>query len=176
MELDRSIQTNTNWFADTPGDSAPKFFSRSLAIGALVVALFLPAVALSKSPTSPRSSQSHGRAIAPQRIKFAIGAVSAQTAGQFTPANERVSYVIKAKAGGHMIVNIIPVTKTLTMGGTVKTPSGAGDGGPGGIIMNADLTESGDYTIEVSQHTMGSNLASGKFILEVVITPAWLKS
>ena len=84
--------------------------------------------------------------------------------------------MIKAKAGDHMIVNVIPVTKTLTMAGTVKMPSGEGDGGPGGIIMNADLSESGDYTIEVFQHTMGSNLTTGRFFLEVVITPAWLKS
>jgi hypothetical protein len=41
--------------------------------------------------------------------------------------------------------------------------------------MNSDLTESGDYTVEVSQHTMGSNYKSGSFVLEVVITPAWLK-
>jgi hypothetical protein len=41
--------------------------------------------------------------------------------------------------------------------------------------MNSDLTESGDYVVEVSQHTMGSNYSSGNFILEVVITPAWLK-
>jgi hypothetical protein len=61
------------------------------------------------------------------------------------------------------------------MAGTVRFPSGQGDGGPGGIIMNAELTESGDYTIELSQHTMGSNYKSGSFILEVVIMPAWLR-
>jgi hypothetical protein len=137
-----------------------------IAITALVVALFLPVLAM---------PQSRGR-VPPQRIRFAIGAISAHLAGRFTPANERVRYVIKAKAGDHMIVNVIPVTKSLTMAGTVKTPSGEGDGGPGGIIMNADLTENGDYTIEVFQHTMGSNLATGKFILEVVVTPAWLKN
>jgi hypothetical protein len=58
------------------------------------------------------------------------------------------------------------------MAGTVASPSGQGDGGPGGIIMNSALTENGDYRIEVSQHTMESNYASGTFILEVVITPA----
>jgi hypothetical protein len=120
-------------------------------------------------------TQSPRRSGLPQRIKFAVGAISAQVTGQFTPANERVRFVIKAKTGDHMIVNILPITKTLTMAGTVKTPSGQGDGGPGGIIMNSDLTESGDYTVEVFQHTMGSNLGSGKFVLEVVITPAWLK-
>lgn len=129
--------------------------------------LFLPALA---------QSQPRGRRPGPQRIKFAIGAISAHVTGQFTPANDRPTYVIKAKAGDHMIVNIIPVTKSLTMGGTIKSPKGEGEGGPGGIIMSADLTESGDYIIEVFQHTMGSNLKTGRFVLEVVITPAWLKS
>lgn len=32
------------------------------------------------------------------------------------------------------------------------------------------------YVDEVSQHTMGSNYHSGNFILEIVITPSWLKS
>ena len=136
-------------------------------IGVLIITLLLSPLA---------ASQSRGRGPSPQRIKFAVGAISAHVTGQFTPKNERVRFVIKARAGDHMIVNIIPVTRTLTMAGTVKTPSGEGDGGPGGIIMNADLTDNGDYTIEVFQHTMGSNLSSGSFVLEVVITPAWLKS
>lgn len=167
MELDKTIEINPSIVESTQAKPAREVFSCLLAIGALVTALFLPALAM---------SQSHGRSSTAQRIKFATGAISAQATGQFTPANERVRYVIKARAGDHMIINVIPLTKSLTMAGTVKTPSGEGDGGPGGIIMNSDLTESGDYTIEVFQHTMGSSLASGKFILEVVITPAWLKS
>ncbi|HTE92692.1 MAG TPA: hypothetical protein VK678_04215 [Bradyrhizobium sp.] len=79
-------------------------------------------------------------------------------------------YVIRARKGDHMVVNIIPITRGLTMAGTVRFPSGKGDGGPGGIIMNSDLDESGEYIVEVSQHTMGSNYKSGSFILEVVIT------
>jgi len=87
-----------------------------------------------------------------------------------------VRYVIKANKGDHVVANVIPVTRGLTMAGTVTSPSGQGDGGPGGIIFNADLTENGDYRIEVEQHTMGSNYSAGSFILEVVITPAWLKN
>ena len=121
-------------------------------------------------------AQTRGSASPPTRIRFTTGAISAQVRGHFTPANERVRYVIKARKGDHMVVNIIPVTRGLTMAGTVAFPSGQGDGGPGGIIMNSDLDESGDYTIEVNQHTMGSNYSSGSFILEVVITPAWLKN
>lgn len=167
MKPNKSIEIKPSFIKNAQVKSAPGVFSNLLAIGALSIAFLLPALAM---------SQSHGRSPSAQRIKFATGAISAQATGQFTPANERVRYVIKAKAGDHMIVNVVPLTKTPTMAGTVKTPSGEGDGGPGGIVMNADLTESGDYTIEVFQHTMGSNLASGKFILEVVITPAWLKS
>jgi hypothetical protein len=120
-------------------------------------------------------AQTRRKSDPPARIRFTVGAISAQVHGRFTPANERVGYVIKANKGDHMVVNIIPVTRGLTMAGTVASPSGQGDGGPGGIIMNSDLTESGDYVVEVSQHTMGSNYSSGNFILEVVITPAWLK-
>lgn len=123
----------------------------------------------------PSFAQTHHGASPPTRIRFTTGAISAQVRGSFLPAKERPRYVIKARKGDHMVVNIIPVTRGLTMAGTVGFPSGQGDGGPGGIIMNADLDESGDYTIEASQHTMGSNYSSGTFILEVVITPAWLK-
>ena len=135
--------------------------------GIVLILFLLPAVALSQSST--RGQQ-------PQGIRFTAGAISAQGKGNFNRLHQRVRYAVKAKSGDHMIVNIIPVTKGLTMAGTVKSPSGQGDGGPGGIILNADLTESGDYIIEVFQHTMGSNFASGSFILEVVITPPWLKS
>ncbi|HEV7680514.1 MAG TPA: hypothetical protein VGO68_00210 [Pyrinomonadaceae bacterium] len=120
-------------------------------------------------------AQTHGKSTAPTRIRFTTGAMSAQVRGTFTPANERVRYVIKATKGDHMVVNVIPVTRGLTMAGTVKFPSGQGDGGPGGIVMNSDLEETGDFIVEVSQHTMGSSYKSGSFILEVVITPQWLK-
>src|SRR5258705_5960123 len=110
--------------------------------------LFIPVVSL---------AQTHGKSTPPIRIRFTTGAVSAQVRGRFTPVNERVRYVIKARKGDHMVVNIIPVTRGLTMAGTGASPSGQGEGGPGGIIMNSDLTENGDYTIEVRQPTSGSN-------------------
>jgi hypothetical protein len=167
MKANGSSNPNLRAIEPTQRTSGPRFFLKLFAAVMLVSFLFLPGLA---------QAQPHGRRPAPQRIKFAVGAVSAHVTGQFTPSNDRPAYVIKAKAGDHMIVNIIPVTKSLTMGGTVKSPKGEGDGGPGGIIMNADLTEGGDYVIEAFQHTMGSNLASGRFVLEIVITPAWLKN
>ncbi|HKB64670.1 MAG TPA: hypothetical protein VKC61_02365 [Pyrinomonadaceae bacterium] len=127
----------------------------------ITVLLFIPLAGL---------AQTRDRATSPSRIRFTTGALSAQVHGRFTPANERVRYVIRARKGDHMVVNIIPITRGLTMAGTVRFPSGQGDGGPGGIIMNSDLDETGEYIVEVSQHTMGSNYKSGSFILEVVIT------
>jgi hypothetical protein len=138
--------------------------------------LFLCAVVAFVVVPASSFAQTHRSSHQPQRIRFTTGAISAQVRGRFTPANERVHYVIKVNKGDHMVVNIIPVTRGLTMAGTVTFPSGQGDGGPGGIIMNSDLDENGDYTIEVNQHTMGSNYKSGSFILEVVITPAWLRN
>lgn len=110
----------------------------------------------------------------PQRISLLAGALSVQRRGEFKQEHAPVSYVVKSAKGDHMIVNIIPVTKGLTMAGTVTSPTGATTGGPGGVIMNATLKESGDYRIEVNQHTMGSNYSSGNFILEVILAPAWL--
>ena len=134
----------------------------SLRLSSFTLVLLIPLTSLAQTP--------------PTRIRFTVGAISAQVRGRFTPANERPHYVIKAGKGDHMVVNIIPVTRGLTMAGTVASPSGQGDGGPGGIVFNADLTEGGDFTIEVSQHTMGSNYKSGSFILEIVITPASWRS
>ena len=150
-----------------PLPTRPKEVSWSLTLVAALCLLVIPTASL---------AQTHGKPNPPQRIRFTTGAISAQVRGTFTPANERVRYVIKARKGDHMVINIIPVTRGLTMAGTVGFPSGQGDGGPGGIIMNSDLDEGGDYTVEVNQHTMGSNYKSGSFILEVVITPQWLKN
>jgi hypothetical protein len=141
-----------------------------------ILSMTVIAVCLIALLTSPSAGAQTGQRAGTQRIRFKIGAISAQVVGQFSHAQPRPHYLIKAKAGDHMVVNIIPVTRGLTLGGTVTSPSGQGDGQPGGIIFNSDLTENGDYTIEVFQHTMGSNYKSGSFVVEVVITPAWLKN
>jgi hypothetical protein len=103
------------------------------------------------------------------------GAVSAQVRGQLRK-NADTFFVVKAEAGQHMIVNIIPLTRGLMTGGIVRSPSGQEDGQHGGFIFNDDLTETGDYTIRVDPNLMGSERADGAFMLEVVITPASLKN
>jgi hypothetical protein len=113
----------------------------------------------------------------PIRIRFLPGAISVQARGQLTKnRNADAFYVIKAKSGDHMIVNIIPLSPGLMTSGDVTSPSGAQDGQHGGIIFNGELTETGDYTIRVARNLMGTQRPDGSFLLEVVITPEYLKN
>ena len=117
------------------------------------------------------------RGAAATRIRFARGAISAQVRGRLTrDKGADALYRIGAKAGDHMIVNVIPLTDGLATGGEVTSPSGRAEGQHGGVIFNADLTETGDYTVRVTRNLMGTERADGAFILEVVIAPAYLKN
>jgi hypothetical protein len=123
-------------------------------------------------------AEAHGAAQrgAATRIRFARGAISAQARGRLTrDKGADATYVLGAKAGDHMIVNIIPLTDGLATAGEVTSPSGKQDGQHGGVVFNADLTETGDYTVRVTRNLMGTERADGEFILEVVIAPAYLK-
>ena len=117
------------------------------------------------------------RGAATPRIRFARGAISAQVRGRLTRnKGADALYRIGAKAGDHMIVNVIPLTDGLATGGEVTSPSGRAEGQHGGVVFNADLTEMGDYTVRVTRNLMGTERADGAFILEVVIAPAYLKN
>jgi hypothetical protein len=80
-------------------------------------------------------------------------------------------FVVSARAGQYLIVNIVPgpSREGFATSGTFTSPSGAADGGPGGLAFDADLTETGDYTIRVARNLMASNTNGGAFTLEVVI-------
>ncbi|HEY0545385.1 MAG TPA: hypothetical protein VGC91_08430 [Pyrinomonadaceae bacterium] len=147
----------------------------SLRINALLAALVLSAGLLLVMPVpTPAQAKASSKAT---RIKFMRGAISAQARGQLTKdKNASALFVVNAKAGDRMIVNIIPLTRGLLTGGVVISPSGQQDGQHGGLIFNGELTESGDYTIRVDRNLMGTERADGAFILEVVITPAYLKN
>jgi hypothetical protein len=111
------------------------------------------------------------------RIRFARGAISAQVRGRLMRNKSAdAAYVLGAKAGDHMIVNIIPLTDGLATAGEVTSPSGKAEGQHGGVIFNSDLTETGDYQIRITRNLMGTERADGEFILEVVIAPSYLKS
>ena len=69
------------------------------------------------------------------------------------------------RSGQHMKVEIQGDGPTS---GTVKFPSGEGEGQPGGIIFDDRLKESGDYRICVGESKM-TDPWKGKFVLSVEI-------
>ena len=127
--------------------------------------LFMPVQGAAQRKVSP----------SPTRIKFMPGAISAQVRGRLVK-NAETFFVVNAQAGQHMIVNIIPLTRGLLTGGIVISPSGDEDGQHGGLIFNSDLTVTGDYKIRVDPNLMGSERMDGLFIVEVVITQAYMKN
>lgn len=101
-----------------------------------------------------------------RRIRFQRGRTSAEVIGWFTSKVTENLFVIHASKGQHMKVEIKPRTKNLITAGTVDSPSGKSDGGPGGIIFDSDLIETGDYKIHVFERQQ--NLR-GSFALRVEI-------
>jgi hypothetical protein len=101
-----------------------------------------------------------------RRIRFQHGNTSAEVIGRFTPKVTENLFVIRASKGQHMKVELKPLAPNLITAGTVTSPSGKPDGGPGGVIFDGDLTETGDYKIHVFERQQ--NL-SGSFAVRVDI-------
>jgi hypothetical protein len=101
---------------------------------------------------------------AQHRIQLKPGRASTIVEARFPKSGMDQLYVLSARAGQHMRIDIRPVTSQLITAGQVQSPSGKYDGGPGGIIFDSDLTETGDYQVRVSER---ENKMPGKFLLEV---------
>jgi hypothetical protein len=147
--------------------NAPRF---RLPRTALILSLSLLLTIASLPATAQRMASS--RAV---RIRFAPGAMSAQVRGQMVKGRVGVFYVVKAKEGDHMIVNIISTTSGFETAGEIIAPSGEEDGQHGGVVFNRQLTETGDYKIRVTQNLMAGERSSGSFILEVLVTPSYVR-
>lgn len=147
--------------------NAPRFLlSRTALIlftSLLLIIPGLPAIAQTRASS---------RAV---RIRLAPGALSAQVRGQMVKGRVGVFYIVKAKEGDHMIVNIISTTPGFETAGEIVAPSGEEDGQHGGVVFNRQLTETGDYQIRVTQNLMAGERSSGSFILEVLITPSYVR-
>jgi hypothetical protein len=117
-----------------------------------------------------------GSAAHPTRIRMLPGAISVQVPGMYDAHNKAGAfYVLGAKTGDRMIVNLISRTKGFATGGEVRAPSGKQDGQHGGIIFSARLTETGDYRIRVGPNFMAGTRETGAFVLEVVVLPTTLR-
>jgi hypothetical protein len=102
---------------------------------------------------------------AERRIRFKKGQTVACVQGTLHHIHDEASFVLHARAGQHMRVNIIGKGPTR---GVVTFPSGQQDGGPGGIIFDAHLPETGNYRIRVTESSMGEEW-EGTFLLNVRI-------
>src|ERR1700704_129875 len=103
---------------------------------------------------------------APQRVYFARGATEARAAGYLRGIRGEVVFVLRAKAGQHMRVDIRGRGATR---GMVIFPDGQQDGAPGGVVFDGILPVTGDYRIRVTESSM-ANAWSGPFtvIINVV--------
>ena len=100
------------------------------------------------------------------RVYFARGATRATVRGYLNGIHDEANFVLRAKAGQHMRVNIRGRGATR---GMVTFPSGQGDGGPGGVIFDGILPDTGDYGIRVTESSM-ANPWRGSFtvVIDVV--------
>lgn len=97
------------------------------------------------------------------RIYFARGATRATVRGYLRGVRDEANFVLRAKAGQHMRVEIRGRGATR---GMVSFPSGQGDGGPGGVVFDGILPDTGDYGIRVTESSM-ANAWRGSFTLIV---------
>lgn len=100
-----------------------------------------------------------------RRIRFKTGATVASVTGSLKGINDEATFVLRARSGQHMKVNISAPGSTR---GVVIFPSGKQDGQPGGMIFDDELTETGDYRIRVTESNMGESWR-GSFVLKVEI-------
>ncbi len=103
---------------------------------------------------------------APQRVYFARGATEARVTGYLRGIRDEAVFVLRARAGQHMRVDIRGRGATR---GVVIFPDGQQDGGPGGVVFDGILPVTGDYRIRVTESSM-ANAWSGSFtvIINVV--------
>ncbi len=100
------------------------------------------------------------------RVYFARGATRATARGYLRGIRDEANFVLRARAGQHMRVEIRGRGATR---GMVTFPSGQGDGQPGGVIFDGVLPDTGDYGISVTESSM-ANPWRGSFTLIIDIT------
>lgn len=103
----------------------------------------------------------------PARIHFSRGATRVTARGFLRGVNDQALFVLRAKSGQHMRVEISGRGATR---GVVIFPSGKQDGGPGGVVFDDDIDETGDYRIRVTESSM-ANAWRGTFVVKIDIRP-----
>jgi hypothetical protein len=103
-----------------------------------------------------------------QTIVFKAGQTTALAYGRLSKSIQEVYFAFYAHTGDHLRVEITPLTRELITAGVVISPSGEQDGGPGGVVFDSELKETGRYRLRVTQRF---NDISGKFRVLLEISP-----
>ena len=85
------------------------------------------------------------------RIRFARGATRATARGYLRGIRDEMYFVLRLNSGQHVRVEISGRGPTR---GVLIFPSGKQDGGPGGVIYDDRIDETGDYRIRVTESSM----------------------
>lgn len=88
-------------------------------------------------------------------LTLAPGQTSLSVSGRFNRPDDEASFFLYGRAQQHLILKVEPLDPKLITAGLVISPSGSTDGGPGGLIFDDDLNETGVYRIvvETRQHS-----------------------
>ena len=103
----------------------------------------------------------------PRRIFFARGATIVRVNGLLRGVRDEQWFVMRASAHQHVRVEIKGRGATR---GVLVFPSGKQDGGPGGVIFDDTIDETGDYRVRVTESSM-ANAWRGSFTLTIEILP-----
>jgi hypothetical protein len=99
-----------------------------------------------------------------ERIRLKRGAKEVRVSGRLTPATDEARFVIRARAGQTLSVEL---SGPGPLSGDVISPSGKSEGQPGGgVFFNERLTESGDYRINISEGNRGEK-RNVQFVLKI---------
>jgi len=109
----------------------------------------------------------YGGAANDRSLVFKAGQTRALARGRITRSDDQVCFLLRCREGQHLKVRIMP-QGTLLTSGHVTSPSGKSDGGPGGVVFDEALHETGVYRICVEPRQQSR---SGTFHLEVTVIP-----
>jgi hypothetical protein len=114
------------------------------------------------------SSYLGGAARNDRSIIFKSGQTRAYAEGQFSGKVREVCFSFRARVGQHLFVKITPLTRDLVTAGAVIYPSGKQDGGPGGLVFDSEVTETGKFRLRV---TPRQNEINGGFRVLIELSP-----
>jgi hypothetical protein len=99
-----------------------------------------------------------------ERVRLKRGATEVRVSGRLTPARDEARFVIRARAGQTLSVELSGLGP---LSGEVVSPSGKSEGQPGGgVFFNERLNESGDYRIHISEGNRGEK-RNVQFVLKI---------